>query len=980
METFKQLARRAAIYEPTAPRSGNTGHSMLRLSNMILTGYGEQVYLQSYRGSLDLGETIPNETLTGTISCSLNSKSVTGSGTLFTSELESGQRLWAGYEHFMVDTITDDTHLTVYQGPTLVALGGTAATFFPVVFDLNRTRGTLRKGNAYELDKGSIIGTGFGTVRRNGSALSAVSQVSEAKSVGTAADSAAVGTVAWTNPGNITTSNGTGATCAPVGAAITTHYLKGTNCGFAAIPGGATITGISVAIKRRVTGATTEIVRDSAVKIVKADASIGTTNRATTAPWPNTNYQFSYYGGASDLWGETWTPADFADADVGVVFSAVTTDPGGEGATLDVDYIFITVYYVTTAGASMVLSGTPRLALFNPTSNKYRIFNLGLPAPTTVPTITSTAGGTHKMQPGDRSLRMVRSRSATNGYSNPGPRADFSIVNANEYASVDISAVPMVDGEDGFDYYATQLADTINPKEGPWDFVRTALDVEGNVVVIDYLNAEIDRQGILDYDNDPVPPAGFLAILFGVPHAVGCDGKYTGGPGPSVVPFKPGNIEACPAGWHVKSSPPQDILGVVTSLSRMYVLTHSTLQQGVFADSGNPLIPPTTLRPHWQVGFSNHKQLIFVNSMLVGYAHNGPTRSTEDVEPGNEQFFGDQVAEIIRGWIGPHVLLEHDPDPNVDAVCVFHPADSRNDAGFWRTRVLIWGLRQADWIGEAMIESDTRDMIVCSAAKVDQHLDFLAGGRYGAVRQVETATIVGTVSLTGNAKAVVTAVGMTGTPKTIAVPVVSGDTALVVAGKYRTVLAADVDVNAFFVVGGTGATVKLTARLTAANDATMNLAFDNDTCAGLTPNATSANTTAGNAGTVQIDTFRWNTASGTAVNWYAAHQFTDGESENQSKSVRAMRATGKFTNGLLQLYGYDSAVNISVTDIENGTNYQESISLGTITDVQQTNREEGVWPNLAVFTVRVSGTYSGSGDADRLDEIICEFTPEGNRK
>ena len=980
METFKQLARRAAKYEPTAPRSGNTGHSMLRLSNMILTGYEPQTYLQCYKGSNDLSETIPNETLTGTLACSLNSTAVVGTGTLFTSELESGQRFWAGYEQFMVDTITDNTHLTVYRGPILAALSGHTATFLPVMFDLNRTRGTLRKGNAFELDKGSIIATGFGTLRRNGTALSAVDQVSETRGVGTGADDATVGTVAWTNPGNITTSNGTGATCAPVGAAITTHYIKGTNCGFAAIPGGATITGIAVAIKRRVTGATTEVVRDSAVKIVKASAAIGTTNKATTTPWPNTNYQFSYYGGQNDLWGETWVPADFADVDVGVVFSAVTSDPGGESATLDVDYIFITVYYVTTAGASMVVTGTPRLALYNSSSNKYRIFNLGLAAPTTIPTITSTAGGTHGMVAGDYSLRMVRSRSATNGYSNPGPRTNFTIANANEYASVDIAAVPMVDGQDGYDYYSTQLADTVNRNQGPWDFVRTALDAEGNVVVIDYLNAEIDRQGILDFDNDPVPPASFLAILFGVPHAVGCDGKFVGGPGPAVVPFKPQNIEACPAGWHVKSSPPQDILGVVTSLSRMYVLTHSTLQQGVFADSGNPQIPPTTLRPHWQVGFSNHKQLIFVNSMLVGYAHNGPTRSTEDSEAGNEQFFGDQVAEIIRGWTGPHVLLEHDPDPNVDAVCVFHPADSRNDAGFWRTRVLIWGLRQADWIGEAMIESNTRDMIVCSAAKVDQHLDFLAGGRYGAVRQVETATIVGTITGTGNARAVVTAVGMTGTPKTIAVPVVSGDTASVVAGKYRTVLAADVDVNAFFVVSGTGADVVLTARLTAANDATMNLAYDNDTCTGLTPDATSTNTTAGNAGSVQVDTFRWNTASGTSVNWYAAHQFTDGGAENQSKSVRAMRATGKFTSGLMQLYGYDSAVNISITDLENGTNYQASISLGTTTDVQQTAREEGVWPNLAVFTVRVSGTYAGSGDADRVDEVVVEFIPEGNRR
>lgn len=131
------------------------------------------------------------------------------------------------------------------------------------------------------------------------------------------------------------------------------------------------------------------------------------------------------------------------------------------------------------------------------------------------------------------------------------------------------------------------------------------------------------------------------------------------------------------------------------------------------------------------------------------------------------------------------------------------------------------------------------------------------------VAQVETATIVGTITDSGNASVVVTAAGMSNSPKTVKVGIALGDTATLVGGKARTALAADSDVSAFFTVGGTGANVALTAKTAAANDGTMNIASANGTCAGLTTEATSANTTAGVAGTAQVETA---TIVGTIVN------------------------------------------------------------------------------------------------------------------
>lgn len=124
--------------------------------------------------------------------------------------------------------------------------------------------------------------------------------------------------------------------------------------------------------------------------------------------------------------------------------------------------------------------------------------------------------------------------------------------------------------------------------------------------------------------------------------------------------------------------------------------------------------------------------------------------------------------------------------------------------------------------------------------------------------QVETATAAGSITGTGNATVVVTASGMTGSPKTISVAVTNGDTAATWAGKVRTALAADTAVSALFTVGGSTTAISLTRKSTStytvngtsvpvypANDATLNISLDNGTCTGITTAASSTNTTAG---------------------------------------------------------------------------------------------------------------------------------------
>ena len=132
------------------------------------------------------------------------------------------------------------------------------------------------------------------------------------------------------------------------------------------------------------------------------------------------------------------------------------------------------------------------------------------------------------------------------------------------------------------------------------------------------------------------------------------------------------------------------------------------------------------------------------------------------------------------------------------------------------------------------------------------------------VAQVETATIVGTITLDGTMALTITAAGMTGSPLAVNVPVLNGDTATVSAAKAAVVLNNTPVVANAFVASSSGASLILTAigTLGGANDATLNIAFTNGTCTGLTPNATSANTTAGvlgvfrgvDAGSFLVDT------------------------------------------------------------------------------------------------------------------------------
>lgn len=89
---------------------------------------------------------------------------------------------------------------------------------------------------------------------------------------------------------------------------------------------------------------------DNSVKLVKGGTITGSEKaNASTVKWPATGSSVAAYGGPSDLWGTTLTPADINGGTFGCVVSAVV----GAGQAL-IDSIRMTVYYTVPGVADPI--------------------------------------------------------------------------------------------------------------------------------------------------------------------------------------------------------------------------------------------------------------------------------------------------------------------------------------------------------------------------------------------------------------------------------------------------------------------------------------------------------------------------------------------------------------------------------------------------------------------------------------------------
>lgn len=224
-------------------------------------------------------------------------------------------------------------------------------------------------------------------------------------------------------------------------------------------------------------------------------------------------------------------------------------------------------------------------------------------------------------------------------------------------------------------------------------------------------------------------------------------------------------------------------------------------------------------------------------------------------------------------------------------------------------------------------------------------------GSYGftSVAQVETATVIGTITGSGNATVVVTAAGMSNSPKTVSVAVLNTDTATIVGGKIRAALALDPDVNAFFIISGATTSVILTVKEISANDATLNISIANGTCTGLTAAPASANTTAGVADSYGFGTGQYGVASKSWITVEPVNGFRIG---NNTTILGQWDASGVITVGQVASSQSNILISSGALDLRVNT----SIRTHLATD------GSGYFAN-SLFAFDTSGNVTISGNA-----------------
>lgn len=242
--------------------------------------------------------------------------------------------------------------------------------------------------------------------------------------------------------------------------------------------------------------------------------------------------------------------------------------------------------------------------------------------------------------------------------------------------------------------------------------------------VYEWLNAEIQRGTILEFNNDVPPRASFVGSLGGIPIAISCRGAAPIGqtgdwnPGPTIQPSKPNNIEAFAAEARTTVSPPETIIGWVDGVARIFLMTENRLHFASFVsnDAKNPIVT----RPYWHAGFRSPYALTFVNGYLYGFTNRGPARSIAEGDEGSEEYsFADRVASVFVNWYPERVIVAY--DVKNEAVCFFHNNDATS-GGFQTVKCLMYMLRSGVWSPPIILQDATGDVMVAGAAAVSGQL------------------------------------------------------------------------------------------------------------------------------------------------------------------------------------------------------------------------------------------------------------------
>lgn len=157
---------------------------------------------------------------------------------------------------------------------------------------------------------------------------------------------------AWSNPNNVQADDTSWATQDSDGTTSQGNYLLCSNFGFTTgdIPSGSTINGIEIQYERR-TESNAQDTLEWSVKIIKGGTVSGDEKADNVTAWveePTTEVRT--IGGASDLWGLSWSDSDITASTFGI---AIATETSGAGNKLaEINYVNIRVHYTAPGAGS----------------------------------------------------------------------------------------------------------------------------------------------------------------------------------------------------------------------------------------------------------------------------------------------------------------------------------------------------------------------------------------------------------------------------------------------------------------------------------------------------------------------------------------------------------------------------------------------------------------------------------------------------
>jgi hypothetical protein len=164
--------------------------------------------------------------------------------------------------------------------------------------------------------------------------------------------STGVSIYSFNNPSNAFTNDGSRATASSLLQLFgdeTTDYLQVKGFGFN-IPTAASICGIEATVVRSASNVDlilhTSSVKDLDVRLMKNGTLTGTNEAHTSTEWPLLSDGNATYGGSSDLWGSSWSPADINSNNFGFSISAKIHGTASLFPAARINYISMTVYYL----------------------------------------------------------------------------------------------------------------------------------------------------------------------------------------------------------------------------------------------------------------------------------------------------------------------------------------------------------------------------------------------------------------------------------------------------------------------------------------------------------------------------------------------------------------------------------------------------------------------------------------------------------